>query len=103
MFGLPVAETFGRVVEAAGGADEILDRARGEQVAGRLPFVDAEIFRAADNAAVAQVIDHVLVAGEAHRRIAGDAANGLLALLVRTAEQQVGYALLGQMWLTSSP
>src|SRR5207245_533632 len=63
---LPVAKPLGWLVEAARRAHEILDRARGEQVARRVALVDAEILGATDRAAVAQVLDDAAVALHAH-------------------------------------
>src|SRR5690349_23192963 len=51
-----------RIVEAPRSDHQILDRARGEQVARRPADIDAEVLRAADHAAVTQVLDRAPVA-----------------------------------------
>src|SRR5271167_1327260 len=56
--------------------------------------VDAQILRPADNLPLAQLLDHLAVAPTAHIGEARDAADGLLALLGRAAEKQIGDALL---------
>src|SRR5580658_9804309 len=73
---------------------EIFDRSRGEQAAMHIQPVDAYILRPADNLPLAQLLDHLAVAPTAHIGEARDAADGLLALLGRAAEKQVGDAFL---------
>src|SRR5580658_6506821 len=73
---------------------EIFDRSRGEQAAMRIQPVDTQILRPADNLPLAQLLDHLAVAPTAHIGEARDAADGLLALLGRAAEKQIGDALL---------
>src|ERR1700678_713748 len=56
--------------------------------------VDAQILRPADDLPLAQLLDHLAVAPTAHIGEARDPADGLLALLGRAAEKQIGNALL---------
>ena len=74
---------------------EILDRLRGEQRAVRVERLDAEILRAADDAAGAQFLDLRAVAAATDPSVARNAPDRLLALVGVPAEQQVGDALLG--------
>ncbi len=70
-----------------------------ERAASRLRVgverVDAEILGRLDHFAFTQPRDHLRVAPAADLGEAGDAANGLLALVPVAAEQQVGDAFLG--------
>jgi len=92
----PIAKPLGRIVQAPRGANEVLDRSCREQIARRHALVDTQVFGTAYHASIAQVLDHALVAREPDRRVAGDPADGLFALFVAAAEQQVGDAFLGQ-------
>src|ERR1700677_324376 len=73
---------------------EIFDRSRGEQAPMRIERVDAQILRPADDLPLAQLLDHLAIAPTAHFGEARDAADRLLALLGRAAEQQIGDAFL---------
>ena len=58
----PIAEPRRRLVQAARPAHELLDRARGKEVARCGARIDVQILRTANHAAVAQVLDRALVA-----------------------------------------
>ena len=72
--------------------DQVLDVARGQQVARCQPRIDAQVFGTTDDAAIAQVFHRAPVARHADRRIAGDAAYRLLPFFRRAAQQQMGDA-----------
>ena len=87
----------GRVVQIAGPVHQILDRPGSKHAAMRIQRVDPKVLRAADNLPLAQLLDHPAVAPPAHLGEAGDAADGLLALLGRAAEQQIGDAFFADV------
>src|SRR5580693_8579880 len=60
----------------------------------RIQRVDTKVLRAADDLPLAQLLDHLAVAPAAYLGEACDAAYGLLALLCRAAQEQVGDAFL---------
>src|SRR5580704_15606806 len=78
---LPITELVRRVVQIAGPVHQILNGLCREHAALRVQRIDAQVFRAADNFARAQLLDHFPIARAAHIGEARDAADGLLALL----------------------
>jgi len=90
----PVAEARRRLIQPARPAHQILDRARRQHAAVGVERVDAEIFRPADHAALAQALDHVSIPTAADIGVAGHAADRLLALNGVAAQQQVRDAFL---------
>src|SRR5271154_7433576 len=92
---LPVPESRWRLVDPAGPGHEVLDRTGCKQLARRIQHVDTEVFRSSDHAALVQRLHGLAITAAPDIGVAGDAANGLLALGAAAAQQQVGDALLG--------
>src|ERR1700744_2457651 len=81
----PVAEAPRRLVQPSRRAHQVAHGARGQQVARRVARVDAEIGRAPDHAARAQLLHHRAIALLPRRREARHAAYRVLAFLVVAA------------------
>src|SRR5947199_4571409 len=96
MSALPIPKAFWRPIKPTRGAHEILDRPRREQIPCRVALVDAEVLGATDHASLTQLRDDDTIARKPDCGITGHAANRLLAFVVVAAQQQIGYALLGQ-------
>src|SRR5262245_7870507 len=84
---LPVPKAFRRLIETSRCADQVLDRSRRKEITRRVAFVDAEIFGAHDHAPLAQLRDRAAIAFQSDGRVAGDAANRLLAFGVVATQQ----------------